>query len=165
MLVLQRALCVTAGLLLGAGQLSGCAEVRKTLGYEKTVPDEFAIIAQGPLEVPETFDLVALAAVTARRQLERTPEPQVSQILTGYSQPEWSSDDNNISTPALQAFLQMTRADSDSSDIRAIVDHESLTKLFERRALRDRMMFWRVSLPEGRLDMGRELRRLQESER
>lgn len=164
-----RVMAVLLLVILGGGQLSGCAEIRKSLSYEKTVPDAFLLMSRVPLEVPETVDLIAIATVAARRrQLELFPEKplsHLSQVLTGYPQPGWSSD--RARTPALQTFLQMAGADSGWSDIRAIVDHEAITMLLERRHLIDRMMFWRESLPEGgpAVDMGKELRRLQEGVR
>ncbi len=167
--MLQHYLRVTAVLLLVllvVGQLSGCAEIRKTLSYEKTVPDEFLLMSRVPLELPETVDLITIATFAAkRRQLELAQEKQVSQVLTGYPQPGWSSAPT--STQALQAFLQMAGTDSGWSDIRAIVDHEALTMLLERRHIIDRMMFWRESLPEGgpAVDMGKEMRLLQAGER
>ena len=163
LLVLQRVLRVTLVLLLGVSQLSGCADVRKVLGYEKTVPDEFRLMARVPLEMPETFDLVALATVMTRRQLEHAPENQVARLLTGYPQKKL----NNELIPLIRAFLQMAGAHSGWSDIRAVVDHEALTMLLERRRLIDHVMFWRESLTEGgpKVKILKEILLLQEIER
>lgn len=39
--------------------LSACGtDVKKTLGFEKTVPDEFAVVERAPLTVPPEFNLV-----------------------------------------------------------------------------------------------------------
>jgi hypothetical protein len=45
-------------LLCSAGVLiSGCTDLKKAMGLEKTSPDEFAVESRAPLEMPPDFDL------------------------------------------------------------------------------------------------------------
>jgi len=46
-------------LLCSAGTLliSGCTDLKKAIGLEKSAPDEFAVESRAPLEMPPDFDL------------------------------------------------------------------------------------------------------------
>ena len=37
--------------------LSGCSDVKHAFGLEKTVPDEFDVVANAPLAIPPDFNL------------------------------------------------------------------------------------------------------------
>lgn len=54
--------------LLAAPLLSGCGNVRQTLGMTRNAPDEFAVTARAPLEMPQSFDLPAPAPGATRPQ-------------------------------------------------------------------------------------------------
>jgi Protein of unknown function (DUF3035) len=41
----------------GALLLQGCTDLRRTIGLERTSPDEFAVESRAPLEMPPDFDL------------------------------------------------------------------------------------------------------------
>lgn len=41
----------------GALLISGCTDVKRAIGLEKTSPDEFAVESRAPLEMPPDFDL------------------------------------------------------------------------------------------------------------
>ena len=47
------ALLCSAGTLL----ISGCTDLKKAIGLEKSSPDEFAVESRAPLEMPPDFDL------------------------------------------------------------------------------------------------------------
>lgn len=40
-----------------AGSLSACSGVKKTLGIEKSAPDEFLVTSRAPLTLPPEYDL------------------------------------------------------------------------------------------------------------
>src|SRR5260370_22273027 len=37
--------------------LGGCTDIRRALGMEKVIPDEFAVVSRAPLAVPPDFSL------------------------------------------------------------------------------------------------------------
>ena len=41
----------------GALSISGCTDLKKAIGLEKSAPDEFAVESRAPLEMPPDFDL------------------------------------------------------------------------------------------------------------
>lgn len=41
----------------GALSISGCTDLKKAIGLEKSLPDEFAVESRAPLEMPPDFDL------------------------------------------------------------------------------------------------------------
>jgi hypothetical protein len=51
--VFASSLVVSAGVLL----ISGCTDLKRAIGLEKTEPDEFAVESRAPLEMPPDFDL------------------------------------------------------------------------------------------------------------
>ncbi len=53
----MRAYLPTAILLSAAVMLSGCSSVKSTLGIERNVPDEFAVIKEAPLTIPPDYNL------------------------------------------------------------------------------------------------------------
>jgi Protein of unknown function (DUF3035) len=42
---------------MGALAMSGCTDMKRAIGLEKTSPDEFAVESRAPLEMPPDFDL------------------------------------------------------------------------------------------------------------
>src|SRR5215468_9317495 len=72
------ALCVAGALLL-----FGCGDFKRTLGIEKTSPDEFAVESRAPLTIPPDFDL-------------RPPQP-------GASRPQEKSSDQTAKQTIEQA--------------------------------------------------------------
>ncbi|VBB69041.1 hypothetical protein RIEGSTA812A_PEG_514 [invertebrate metagenome] len=157
---------MTAVLLLGTGHLSGCAEIRESLGYEKTAPDEFQVIAHLPLQVPEILNLCPPARIGAQLQREKSPVQKAYQTLMNRSWPEGNGDAESTRTPEVRAFLHMVGTDRGWSDIRAVVDHEASTTLFDQRGIVDQMLFWREMIPEDRrfIDADQERYSFQESE-
>lgn len=165
MLIRRHGLLVVAVLFLGMGGLSGCAETRIALGYDKTAPDEFRVIKRAPLKMLETFDLPPPAPGMQRPQ-EQPPAAQVYQILTGRSLPSQNDIADGFPLPGLHAFLRATNIHYVPSDVRAIVDREAVTTLLEQHSITDRIVFWREVIYEGGpvVDAEKERRRLQENQ-
>src|SRR5690348_17094840 len=40
-----------------ATSLGGCSDIRKALGYDKSIPDEFAVVSRAPLAIPPDYSL------------------------------------------------------------------------------------------------------------
>lgn len=51
------AAAVSAVCLIGALALSGCTNVKRAIGLDPTMPDEFEVEARAPLTIPPDFDL------------------------------------------------------------------------------------------------------------
>jgi hypothetical protein len=66
----------SAGTLL----LPGCSDLRKSIGLEKSTPDEFAVESRAPLEMPPDFDLRPPQPGAARPQ-ERASDQQARKVI------------------------------------------------------------------------------------
>lgn len=164
-LICRPGLLVLTVLLLGMmGGLSGCAETRKALGYDKSAPDEFRVIKRAPLKVPTAFGLPPPVPGTHRPQ-EQNPAAQVYEVLTGRSLAGQSDISYGVLSTSLRVLLHVMNVYHALPNIRAIVDREAVTILLERRSMTDRVVFWREVIPESGpvVDAEKELRRLQEN--
>jgi hypothetical protein len=70
------------GLLCSTGALmvSGCTDVKRAIGLEKTSPDEFAVESRAPLEMPPDFDLRPPQPGASRPQ-EKSPDKLARQAI------------------------------------------------------------------------------------
>jgi len=69
--------------LAGASLIAGCSDLKKSMGLEPTLPDEFAVESRAPLTIPPDFDL-------------RPPQP-------GASRPQEKSSDQTAKQTIEQA--------------------------------------------------------------
>lgn len=131
---------VTPSLLIVAGLLlSACADPVRALGLQKEAPDEFAVVARAPLNLPPDYSLRPPRPGAARPN-EATPREQaraavfrVEAETPGHGAvnqtpgaPLASPRATVVSTtPGEAALLGRAGADSADVDIRALVDRES----------------------------------------
>jgi hypothetical protein len=66
--------------LVGAALLSGCTELKRSIGMEQSMPDEFAVESRAPLLIPPDFDLRPPTPGAPRPQ-EKTAEQQARQVM------------------------------------------------------------------------------------
>ena len=70
---------IASALIVAAGLVSGCAEVRDAAGLAKKSPDEFQVMARPPLSLPPNFTLTPPTpggATSAKRQRRPAGEGQ-----------------------------------------------------------------------------------------
>jgi Protein of unknown function (DUF3035) len=60
--------------------LSGCTDLKRSIGLEKTSPDEFAVESRAPLTMPPDFDLRP-PQPGAERPQEKTANLQARQVI------------------------------------------------------------------------------------
>lgn len=86
----------TCGLLVGTLALGACGQgVKKTLGLERNVPDEFAVVGRAPLTLPPNYQLVApqpgaqrpqeQSATNTARGLVLRSETSAPKVVSGLS--------------------------------------------------------------------------------
>ena len=67
---------IASALIVAAGLVSGCAEVRDAAGLAKKSPDEFQVMARPPLSLPPNFTLTPPTSAGAATSAKRTkPAP------------------------------------------------------------------------------------------
>lgn len=150
------ALCA-AGLV--AVSLSGCGEARKAMGFEKSAPDEFAVVARAPLSLPPDFQLRPPQPGAVRPQ-EGTARDQARSALTG----QRPVDDGSRS-PGLVALLNKAGADRAPGDIRSTINRELAALAQEEESFTDRLVFWRGPETPGTLvDPAKEAQRIRSNQ-
>lgn len=100
--------------------LSGCSNVKKTLGIEKDAPDEFSVVPSiHPLDMPPDFyNLPQPKPGTPRPQDIRAVEAQKAKIVG-------SACYGSEVSSGQESILQMAGAHEKESDIRRTIDTES----------------------------------------
>jgi hypothetical protein len=66
--------------LAGPSLLSGCTDLKRSIGLEKTSPDEFAVESRAPLTMPPDFELRPPQPGAARPQ-EKSSGQQARQVI------------------------------------------------------------------------------------
>src|SRR5207248_7229544 len=66
--------------LAGALVISGCSDLKKAIGLERSTPDEFAVESRAPLTMPPDFNLRPPQPGAARPQ-EKSPGQQARQTI------------------------------------------------------------------------------------
>lgn len=152
--------------------LAGCGgtwtDVKRGLGMEKVVPDEFAVTASAPLAIPPDYTLRPPRPGAAPTQ-ELAPVEQARQTVfrasdTQLTTLEPASSDRSEGEGAL---LKQAGAENAPKNIREIVANNS-SVVPDKSGFADKLLFWRAappSLPPGDqiIDPSSEAERLRNS--
>lgn len=156
----------TACLVVLMAAVAGCGDVRRSLGIDRTAPDEFAVVERAPLSVPPDFTLRP-PQPGAPRPGTKTPREQAARAVFGRtdaserSGPELFSGGNGPQvqaaprgqvaalSPGEAALLRQAGADEIDPDIRAKVDQETTQLAAAERSFTDFLIFWRDPPPPG----------------
>ncbi|OAN52371.1 hypothetical protein A6A04_01385 [Paramagnetospirillum marisnigri] len=142
--------------------LSACSEAKRALGYEKTPPDEFQVVARAPLSMPPDFSLRPPAPGATRPQ-EGTTREQARRIITGQRGSTPISTENR--TQGDLVLLKRIGADSIQPDIRVLVNKETQALAEAEKSFSDRIVFWRKADPPGvAVDPTKETQRIRENQ-
>ena len=144
--------------------LTGCDTIRKTLGVDKSPPDEFQVYSRAPLEVPPDYGLRPPRPGAPRPQ-DITPVQQARQTVfrAGETQAVASAPAAQTGrSTAETALLRGAGAGTADPNIRQIVNDESTRLLEADRSFVDRLLFWRKPEPPGTvIDAQKEQQRLR----
>ena len=139
--------------------LSSCADTKRALGIDKSIPDEFAVIRRAPLVMPPDFNLKPPAPGSVRPQ-EGSSSDRARDALVGrnriqnYGQTGFSSGEVEL--------LYLAGADLIVPGIRSIIDKE--TSAFAREPVKftNKLIFWRENVQLGTpIDPFKEKKRLE----
>ena len=75
--MIRRLSVVVAGTLM----ITGCGDIRESLGLLHNPPDEFRVVSHEPLEIPETFDSLPEPRSGVSRPQEALPQATAEGIL------------------------------------------------------------------------------------
>jgi hypothetical protein len=148
---------VALATLLAAITLSGCTDARRALGYDKSPPDEFAVVSRAPLAQPPDFNLRPPAPGAPRPQ-EGTSSDQARAALT----PGKTGVMNASLSKGEQALMIKSGADKAPPDIRRKVDEESSAIVEADNGFTEKLIFWRSApIPGDPVDAQGEANRLK----
>lgn len=114
--------------------LSGCGNVRNTLGLTKESPDEFAVITRAPLELPPSFTLPAPVPGMARPQ-EKSTIDTAKDAVFGQGRTHSSQV-----TSAETALLDKAGASQADANIRNTIDQETREIEEKNRPVADKIL-------------------------
>ncbi|MGQ9366961.1 DUF3035 domain-containing protein [Azospirillum sp. ST 5-10] len=158
----RRAARPILGLALAALALAGCSDVRRTIGLDRTSPDEFAVVSRAPLTMPPDMRLPA-PRPGAPRPTEPSPTAMAEATVFGAG----TVPRGGRSTESSGEVALLTRAGADRAepDIRAKVDQETTQLIVADRSWIDSLLFWqKQSEPATLVDPAKEAQRLREAQ-
>lgn len=164
---------------LGLLALSGCDSARSAFGFERTAPDEFAVVSRQPLSIPPDFRLRP-PEPGAPRPREASTRALTEALVLGSGSPGTDptgtdptgtdptgtdlagTDPTGVGpapqaiitagpgvSPGENALLARSGADQAAPDIRQIVDRETADLIAADEGFADVLIFWREEAPPG----------------
>jgi hypothetical protein len=127
--------------------LSGCENVRNTVGIARNAPDEFAVAAPVPLVIPPDFNLRPPAPGSERAQQSSSDRARTA--LVGRA--KMRALQQRGMTGGEAQLLTLAGVENVPADIRMILDKEVSSFAREETAFTDRLLFWRAG---GRASLG-----------
>src|SRR5215469_13230354 len=140
---------VFMALALTALAISGCStwtDVKRGLGMEKVVPDEFAVTTNAPLAIPPDYTLrPPKPGAAPTQQLSPTAQAQETVFRAGDAKLDTLPPDKSRSTGE-SALLQDAGAGRAPKDIRQLVNNEDQAAA-GGSTLTQRLLFWQSPPP------------------
>ena len=135
-------------LALAAVTLCACQDLRQAVGLDKSIPDEFTVVARAPLAVPPDFSMRPPQPGAAPTQ-EVTPEDRARGAVfhaAGGPQgtlPPAAATRSNGETD----FLRDAGAGTTDPNIRQEISHDREVAPDDERTFADQLLFWRPTPP------------------
>ncbi len=162
---LRRRLAVIAPMAVLVVALSGCSDVKRSMGFEKSVPDEFQVVERAPLAMPPDFALRPPSPGSARPQ-EGNTRDQARQALLGNAR-QVTPVSTQGRTGGDVALLKKAGAENIQPNIRMLVNKETQSIAEADKTFTDKIVFWQKPTGPGwgeQLDAGKEAQRLRENQ-
>lgn len=149
-------------LLIAIG-LSGCENLKDTLGLSRHAPDEFAVMQRAPLVVPQDLSALPLPNPGAPRPMETPATVQAKAALLGDA---FNSSFSHESSNVESVLLQKAGASQTQSSIRSVVNRESKEEVKDNRPVIKRLMgLGSDERPATVVDPVAEAQRIQEAKK
>ena len=150
--------------VLAVAVLPGCSEFRSLAGFERKVPDEFAVVSRAPLTLPPSFDLPAPTPGAPRPQ-EGTANARAESVLFGGRQSGFYFDGQFVAAGPTSggeaALLSRAGTDRAQANIRSTVNREADQEFEDSGGFVDDLLFWQTPDAPGLVvDAEAEMRRL-----
>ena len=134
---------------LSLAPLGGCTDLRRALGMEKVIPDEFAVVQGAPLAIPPDYALRPPRPGAPPSQEVSTTE-QARQTIFRAGDQQATLPDADKRSAGENELLRQAGAASAPRDIRDTVNREATQSAGPvDESFVDKLLFWRS--PEKRL--------------
>jgi hypothetical protein len=126
--------------LISVTALSGCANVKQTMGLEVPPPDEFTVITRPPLEIPPNFELRP-PQPGAHNPKTKTASEKAKQAIIR----DLQIQDNMpiYRSPGENAFAKIAKLDEAEPNIRKTVENETTSLIKNQESFADKLIFWK----------------------
>jgi len=147
--------------------LSGCSDIRQAFGLQKTVPNEFDVVANAPLAIPPDFNLRPPSPGAAPTQGESPTAEAKQTIFRAAGEPAAAANDDVNLSPGESDILKSAGATGEQGSIRDVVNAEAAESHPFDKSFVDRLVFWRQSKKAQKelLDPVKETARLEQTNR
>lgn len=159
---------IVAGIALTTLSLAGCQDLRRAVGWDKVIPDEFAVVSRAPLAVPPDYSLRP-PRLGAQRAQETAPVDQARQtVFRASDQPQASLPPAaSARSPGEGELLQKAGAADAPNNIRELVNQDATQAQPVDESFVDKLLFWRSADKTGPtddvIDPEKEAERLREA--
>jgi len=148
--------------LMGALVTTSCADPKRSLGLNRTAPDEFTVISHAPLTMPPDYNLTPSSDVTVSA---KKPAPvQTAQGALFSSTSNAKPYEGNIQDTGANVLLRKAGASPDNVAIRDTIAKEGAILVEQDKEFTDKLVFWRDGADDPTsfvVDAEKETRRLQ----
>lgn len=145
--------------------LGGCTDVRRALGMEKVIPDEFAVVSRAPLAIPPDYSLRPPQPGAAPSQ-EVPAQDRAKEAVFRAGQQQASLPPAATERSAGEgALLQKAGAPNADPAIREHVRDDVALSPQNQRGFVDKLLFWRSSgPPDDVIDPVKEADRIKQAQ-
>ncbi len=145
--------------------LAGCgSDTKRALGWEKTPPDEFAVMTRAPLVQPPDYDLRPPSPGAVRSTEAATDRAKKVLKVSGVDTRRTEKDNPELAdlSAGEKALIKKAGAENASPAIRKQVDEETTALVEENNSFTDDILFWQKKPQPGEIvDPAKEQKRLE----
>ncbi|WP_211112207.1 DUF3035 domain-containing protein [Azospirillum soli] len=151
------------GLAVVALALTGCGDVRKTIGLDRQSPDEFTVVSRAPLTLPPSLSSLPPPRPGAARPQDATPTAVAAATVFGGSSRGVAAVGKTQGESSLIA--QASAKSGIEPDVRSKVDQETTQLVVADKRWIDTLLFWqKQEQPFEVVDPKKEAQRLREAQ-
>ncbi|UKJ74276.1 DUF3035 domain-containing protein [Azospirillum brasilense] len=155
------------GLALVALALTGCTDVRRSIGLDRTSPDEFTVVSRAPLTMPPSLARLPEPRPGAARPQDATSAAvAAASVFGGSSRATAAGGRTAAGTAGESALIAQAGAKSGiEPGIRNKVDQETTQLVVADKSWIDSLLFWQTQeQPYEVVDPKKENQRLREAQ-
>ncbi len=156
---------ITISMLAGLAVCTGCSNPKKTLGLNRTAPDEFTVVARAPLTLPPDYNLTppseAMVAAQRKTTTEKAKDTLFATSLTSDKAPV------DVKDKGANIILSKAGASAADAGIRDTITKEGALLIEQDKDFTDKLVFWREAGDDPTavaVDAEKETKRLQSNQ-